>query len=101
MNRSAGYLVGETRKVAANLYLLSSGNPFIYYGEEIGMKGSRSSTDTSDANRRLAMLWGDGDTVKDPIETTYEYNYQSKDTVKSQLKDKNSLLKHLFYINKL
>ena len=94
MNRSAGYLVGETRKVAANLYLLSSGSPFIYYGEEIGMKGSRSSTDTSDANRRLAMLWGDGDTVKDPIETTYEYNYQSKDTVKSQLKDKNSLLKH-------
>ena len=94
MNRSAGYLVNEARKVAANLYLLTAGNPFIYYGEEIGMKGSRSSTDTSDANRRLAMVWGDNDTVKDPSETTYTYNYQKSDTVVGQLDDESSLLRH-------
>ena len=66
MDRSAGYLKDEAMKVAASLYLFMSGNPFIYYGEEIGMKGSRGTAST-DANRRLAMLWGDNDTVKDPI----------------------------------
>jgi glycosidase len=68
MDRAAGYLslTDYEMQMAANLYLLTYGNPFIYYGEEIGMKGSRS-TEMTDANRRLAMLWGDGDTVKDPI----------------------------------
>lgn len=94
MNRSAGYITNEHMKVAANLYLLSSGNPFIYYGEEIGMKGSRSSNENTDANRRLAMLWGDGDTVKDPIGSTYETHYQTNGTVESHLKNNNSLLKH-------
>lgn len=81
-------------KMAANMYLLSSGSPFIYYGEEIGMKGSRSISDNSDANRRLAMLWGDNDKVKDPVGTTFDRDSQTNGTVKSQLKDKNSLLNH-------
>lgn len=93
MDRSAGYLKDNAIKVAANLYLLSSGNPFIYYGEEIGMKGSRGDANT-DANRRLAMLWGDGDTVKDPEGTTFDAERQTNGTVKKQLKNKNSLFKH-------
>ena len=57
-------------QMAANLYLLGPGSPFIYYGEELGMRGSRGGANT-DANRRLAMLWGDGDTVRDPEGSTY------------------------------
>jgi glycosidase len=77
-------------KVAANLYLLSPGSPMIYYGEEIGIRGSRGSAMT-DANRRLAMLWGDGDLVKNPTGTTYPKDKQIKTTVKDQIADENSL----------
>lgn len=95
MNRAAGYLSLNDYEMhmAANLYILTYGNPFIYYGEEIGMKGSRT-TEMTDANRRLAMLWGDKDTVEDPIGTTYNKENQTNGTVKSQLKDSESLLNH-------
>ena len=68
MDRAAGFLTVASgyMKMAANLYILGPGTPFIYYGEEIGMRGSRGGANT-DANRRLAMLWGDDDGVKDPI----------------------------------
>ncbi|MCB9498688.1 MAG: alpha amylase [Bacillales bacterium] len=92
MNRAAGYLSikeGEMQ-MAANLYILTYGTPFIYYGEEIGMKGSRG-TENTDANRRLAMLWGDNDTVEDPVGATYDSSLQTNGTVKEQKKDKTSL----------
>lgn len=94
-DRAAGYLpvtMGQMQ-MAANLYILCCGSPFIYYGEEIGMKGSRGSTST-DANRRLAMLWGDGDTVKDPVGTTYTPDKQTNGTVVAQLEDPDSLLNY-------
>ncbi len=95
MNRAAGYLsVSDGRmQMAANLYILTYGTPFIYYGEEIGMKGSRS-TENTDANRRLKMLWGDKDTVEDPIGATYSIDKQTNGTVKDQLKDETSLFNH-------
>lgn len=95
MDRSASYLMMMNRMpyIAANLLLLSPGSPFIYYGEEIAMKGSRGSSNT-DANRRLAMLWGDDDTVCNPEGSTYESKKQTNGTVKSQLADENSLLKY-------
>ena len=97
IDRAAGFLdVAEYKMyAAANLYMLSSGSPFIYYGEEIGMKGSRGSEFT-DANRRLAMLWGDSDTVKDPKGSAYDHDRtkQTNGTVKSQLPKKTSLLNH-------
>lgn len=73
MDRAAGYLTAASghMKMAANLYLLSPGSPFIYYGEEIGLRGSRGGSDT-DANRRMAMVWGDGDTIQNPAGTTYD-----------------------------
>ena len=94
MDRSAGYLLhamGQT-KVAANLSLLMPGSSFVYYGEEIGMLGSRGGSNT-DANRRLAMLWGDDDTVKDPVGANYSAK-QANGTVKDQLSDPNSLYNH-------
>ena len=95
MDRSSGYLSVADGKayMAANLYLLSPGSPFIYYGEEIGMKGSRGSANT-DANRRLAMLWGDNDTISNPEGSDYDNNNQVNGTVAEQLKDKDSLLNY-------
>lgn len=95
MDRAAGYLTVSSGDayMAANVYLLCSGSPTIYYGEEIGMKGTRGAANT-DANRRLAMLWGDGDTVEDPVGTTYKSESQINGIVKSQLKDESSLLNY-------
>lgn len=40
------------KKMAAQAYLLLPGNPFIYYGEEVGLTGSGL-----DQNKRLPMPW--------------------------------------------
>ena len=91
-DRAAGYLptANGYAQMAANLYILGPGSPFIYYGEEIGMRGSRGGANT-DANRRLAMLWGDDDTVKDPTGTTYLASNQVKDGVNVQITNESSL----------
>lgn len=56
MGRSAGYYAGENSpaqtKMAQALNLLMSGNAFLYYGEELGMKGSGI-----DENKRAPMYW--------------------------------------------
>ena len=94
MDRAAGFLTlaSGQAKVAANLSMLLPGSSFIYYGEEIGLKGSRGSSNT-DANRRLAMLWGDDDTVSDPEGANYSAE-QSNGTVASHMPDGNSLYNH-------
>ena len=91
-DRAAGFLPlsDGSMRMAANLYLLGPGSPFIYYGEEIGMKGTRGNANT-DSNRRLAMLWGDGDAVKDPVGSTYDASKQPNGTVADQIGDPNSL----------
>lgn len=54
--RSAGYYSGEFRieqiKLSGAMNLLMKGNAFIYYGEELGMKGSGK-----DENKRAPMQW--------------------------------------------
>ena len=94
MDRAAGFLMTATgaAQMAANLSILMPGSSFVYYGEEIGMLGSRGGSNT-DANRRLAMLWGDDDTVKDPTGANYSAK-QSNGTVKDQLSEPNSLYNH-------
>ncbi len=56
MARSAGYYTGKGSqdkvKLAGALNLLTTGNAFIYYGEELGMKGSGK-----DENKRAPMQW--------------------------------------------
>ena len=93
-DRAAGFLpvsYGQAQ-VAANLSILMPGSSFVYYGEEIGMKGSRGGANT-DANRRLAMLWGDGDTVRDPQGADYS-SEQTNGTVADQLPNGDSLYNH-------
>lgn len=94
MDRTAGFLMTATghAQMAANLSILLPGSSFIYYGEEIGMLGSRGGANT-DANRRLAMLWGDGDTVRNPAGSTYTAE-QSNGTVADQLPNGDSLYNH-------
>lgn len=56
MGRSAGYYAGEyskaQTKLAGAMNLLMSGSAFVYYGEELGMKGSGK-----DENKRAPMYW--------------------------------------------
>ena len=93
-DRIAGaFVYPEQMKMLANLYLLSPGSHFIYYGEEIGIRGSRGGAST-DANRRLAMLWGDGDTIENPEGTTYPAHGQILTDVQIQLEDETSILNH-------
>ena len=89
-DRAAGYLADANGRIrmAASLYILGPGAPFIYYGEEIGLRGSRGGANT-DANRRLAMRWGDGDPVSDPPGA--DYGSQTEATVTSMMEQRSSL----------
>ena len=92
MDRAAGFLPvsGGFMQMAANLYILGPGTPFIYYGEELGVRGSRGGSNT-DANRRLAMPWGDEDNVKDPAGASYDQSKRIESTALDQIADENSL----------
>ena len=56
LGRSAGYYAGENSmsqtKIAGALNLFMSGNAFVYYGEELGMKGAGK-----DENKRAPMYF--------------------------------------------
>ena len=50
--------VGEAyAPLAANILATLPGMAYLYYGEEILLKGSRQPSDMSDARRRLPMIW--------------------------------------------
>ncbi len=51
--RSASFFTDDyLKKMGAAMYILSPGNAFIYYGEEIGMEGT-----ASDPDKRKGMYW--------------------------------------------
>lgn len=88
MGRSTGYYVGEYSenqvKMAQAMNLLMSGSAFLYYGEELGMKGSGK-----DENKRAPMYWSmdenaegmcDGPSAMDDVKMKFEsYAEQSVD----------------------
>ncbi len=59
MSRVANALLSnaDDLKMACGYLMMMNGSPFVYYGEEIGMK----SSGTKDENKRLAMIWSDTD----------------------------------------
>ncbi len=99
MDRSSGMFLLEQagrQKVAASIYLLTPGYPFMYYGEEIGLKGSRGSAQT-DADRRLPMIWQKEDDVmrtNNPPGVTYDLTKQVRDGVRELSEQPFSLLNH-------
>ncbi len=48
----------DNLKMAAGLLMMMNGNPFVYYGEEIGM----ASKGTKDESKRIAMFWSEKNT---------------------------------------
>ena len=80
----------KLRLVASTTYLLP-GTPFIYYGEELGMKGVRIAA-TTDADRRMPMLFEEGVKCKELRGT--QFKEQIEEDVDAQLKDPNSVLSH-------
>lgn len=91
-DRSAGFIANDNqRKMAASLYLLTPGTPVIYYGEEIGLRGSGDSPE--DANRRLPYKWGDVWTCEIPRHASYTIDLWDN-TADDQRKDEDSLLIH-------
>lgn len=99
MDRSAGMFVENVekrQKLAASVLLLTPGVPFIYYGEEIGLKGTRGGAQT-DANRRLPMQWQknmDPWRTDFPKGTTYEMGYQIREGAFDLLTTPFSLTNH-------
>lgn len=91
-DRIAGFFRSDGIKIkkAAGLYLLTAGNPYIYYGDEIGAAGSRGGSNT-DANRRLHFNWGDNRATQDPEGANYT-GVQKFGSVLDQTDDKDSIL---------
>lgn len=58
MDRSS--LTGDKAKLSFSLLELMPGDTWLYYGDEIGLKGKRGSEQT-DAMRRLPMIWSEKD----------------------------------------
>ena len=75
-------------KLAAAVLLTAPGDPYIYYGEELGMYGEQTN---GDEYVRAPMHWGDSYTTSytDKIDKNAANNTA---TVSQQLKDENSLL---------
>jgi len=89
-NRTRSRLLDEGQaKTAATLQLAFGGVPFIYYGEEIGMQGTKP-----DENIRRPMQWTaeGGFTTGTPWNAYYE-DYPERN-VAGQDADPNSLLNH-------
>ncbi len=89
--RGAGYFAGDDgskMKMAEALNLLTTGNAFLYYGEELGMRGSGK-----DENKRAPMFWSaeyldclcDGPAAMDDFEMKYA-------SLEEQTADENSIL---------
>ena len=99
--RTAGYFVGENYlnkvKMCQGLAAITGGNYFLYYGDEIGMRGSGD-----DQNKRLPMNWVSdefGDGMCDSVGTSVIE--QSNGTVESQQADGDSILYYVAEANKL
>ncbi|MDR1794136.1 MAG: hypothetical protein LBR25_01900 [Erysipelotrichaceae bacterium] len=87
--RSGGYVADEAQqKMLANLYLLRPGVAFLYYGEEIELKGSGE-----DPNKRLPMVWDSDQPLLAFPTGASQSEYYSID-VKRSLQNEDSLLRH-------
>ena len=84
----------DCNKAAASLYCLLPGTPYMYYGEEISLKGTRGS-EASDRLRRLPMIWSESDKTGEckASENAKDYD-QVTLGAEDQLKVEDSLVNH-------
>lgn len=95
MARSAGYYMnddGSKTKFAEALNLMQTGNAFIYYGEELGMRGSGK-----DENKRAPMMWSSNQDAKGNCQAPEGMdNIRQKCLpVNKQTKDPDSMLSYV------
>lgn len=81
----------DQAKLVANVYMTVGGNPYIYYGEELGMEGEKP-----DENIREPFPWSED---KKDLDTEWMFPQDSEDTIplSKQINDKDSL--YNFYKN--
>ena len=105
MTRSSSYFATEgQRKMAASLYLLMPGNTFIYYGEEIGLKGSTTDSSKKDPTARTAIKWSasdDGSRMIPPEGADPKLSQENVKSVEEQFRDEDSMLNHYRLLLKL
>lgn len=79
-------------KMACGLLMTMNGSPFVYYGEEIGLK----SKGQSDENKRIPMYWSDTDTAGMTVgpENMEQGITSSFAAVDEQLADETSILSY-------
>ena len=89
-DRAASLLGGNMDKcrLAAAVLLTAQGTPYLYYGEELGLYGTKNN---GDEYVRGPMLWGDASTTAytDKVDATVKANVPSVD---EQQADASSLL---------
>lgn len=90
-NRVMSELAGnvDRAKMAASLLLTLPGNPFVYYGEEIGMHGAKP-----DERIREPMPWSASGDAEGEAKWEPSYHRQPGVSVEEQLADPDSLLNH-------
>jgi len=94
MNRTMSEVKGNAdhAKMAASILLTLPGNPFLYYGEEIGMLGMKP-----DEQIREPVIWSAATAGGAKGQTSWEslvYNKDLKQGVAEQEKDSESLYNH-------
>lgn len=91
--RTAGIYSGNSKKIkaAAGMLLTMPGNPFVYYGEELGMSGSGA-----DPNKRAPMLWSADTSAAGMTDGPPEYTPQphSFPSAEEQQADADSILNY-------
>ncbi len=96
VGRSAGYYAGEgseeKTKISQAMNLLMTGNVFLYYGEELGMKGAGK-----DENKRAPMYWtkdskAQGMCVGPPYMETIKMKF---DSLEEQKEDEASIYNYV------
>ena len=96
LGRSAGYYAGENSeaqtKMGNALNILMSGNVFIYYGEELGMKGSGI-----DENKRAPMYWSKDSSAEGMCDgpKDMETVKMKFDSLEEQANDENSIYNYV------
>jgi alpha-amylase len=87
-------------KIAASILLTVSGSPYLYYGEEIGMRGMKGS---DDRNVREPFLWSpySNDTYRTKWHTPLNSTEPTVMPVSLQQENKESILNHYKRLIKL